>query len=112
MRGHFKKRGEKWYFWVELERDADGKRRQFSRGGFKTRREAEEAYAEVRDQLRLGSFVAPAKTTVASYLVEEWLPAVKASLRPGTHELYTTMVNAYVVPRLGGRRLATLRTGR
>ncbi len=23
MLGHFKKRGESWYFWVELERGAD-----------------------------------------------------------------------------------------
>jgi integrase len=106
VRGHFKKRGDRWYFWVELERDPDGKRRQLSRGGFRTRKEAEHAYAEVRDQLRLGSFVAPTKLTVASFLVDEWLPAVRASIRPGTHDLYTTIVNAYIVPRIGARRLA------
>ena len=41
VKGHFKKRGSSWYFWVELEPGPDGKRRQKSRGGFKTRREAE-----------------------------------------------------------------------
>jgi Arm domain-containing DNA-binding protein len=39
--GHFKKRGTAWYFWVELEPGPDGKRRQKSRGGFKTRNDAE-----------------------------------------------------------------------
>jgi integrase len=104
--GHFKKRGDRWYFWVELERGPDGKRRQLSRGGFRTRKEAEQAYAEVRDQLRLGTFAPPTKTTVGSFLVGEWLPAVKASIRPSTHELYTTITNAYVVPRIGEVRLA------
>jgi hypothetical protein len=34
--GHFKKRGASWYFWVELDPGPDGRRRQLSRGGFKT----------------------------------------------------------------------------
>jgi integrase len=105
VRGHFKKRGDRWYFWVEVERGPDGKRRQLSRGGFRTRKEAEQAYAEIRDQVRLGTHVTPTKTTVASFLVQEWLPAVKASIRPSTHELYTTITNAYVVPRIGQLRL-------
>jgi hypothetical protein len=37
VKEHFKKRGEKWYFWAELVAGADGKRRQVSRSGFKTR---------------------------------------------------------------------------
>ena len=111
MLGHFKKRGESWYFWVELERGADGKRHQLSRGGFRTRKQAEKAYAEVRDQLRQNSFVTPAKTTVGAFLVDEWLPAVRASIRPGTHDHYSKMVHGYVVPRIGGRRIGDLTPG-
>jgi hypothetical protein len=30
----------------------------------------------------------PAKTTVATFLVGEWLPAIRASNRPSTHDHY------------------------
>ena len=111
MQGHFKKRGASWYFWVELERDLDGKRHQLSKGGFRTRKEAERAFAEVRDQIRQGAFVPPSKTTVESFLVGEWLPAIEASIRPSTHALYSRIVDAYVVPRIGPRRLGNVTPG-
>jgi len=111
VQGHFKKRGERWYYWVELERDLDGKRRQLSKGGFRTRKEAEKAFAELRDQIRQGTFVAAGKTTVASFLVDEWLPGIQASIRPSTHALYSSIVDAYVVPRIGARRLADVTPG-
>jgi integrase len=108
VRGHFKRRGERWYFWAELETSATGKRRQVSRGGFATRKEAEAAFAVVRDQVRTGAYVEPVKATLGAYLVEEWLPAIRASVRPATHDHYARMVRAYVVPRLGDVRLQTL----
>jgi hypothetical protein len=44
-KGHFKKRGASWYFWIELDVGPDGARKQKSVGGFKTRKEAEHAYS-------------------------------------------------------------------
>jgi integrase len=111
VKGHFKKRGDRWYFWVELDRDPDGRRHQLSRGGFRTRKEAERAYAEARDEIRRGNFVMPAKTTVATFLVGEWLPAIRASIRPSTHDHYSKMVDGYVVPRIGSRQLGALTPG-
>jgi integrase len=108
VRGHFKRRGERWYFWAELEPSATGKRRQVSRGGFATRKEAEAAFAGFRDQVRTGTYVEPMKATLAAYLVDEWLPAIRASVRPTTHDHYARMVRAYVVPSLGHVRLQTL----
>lgn len=105
MRGHFRKRGEKWYFWAELEPGSDGRRRQVSKGGFRTKKEAEKAFADLRDQVRRGEYVAPSTVTVATYLKDEWLPAVKASIRPATWDHYRAMVEGYVVPYLGARRL-------
>jgi integrase len=108
VKGHFKKRGDRWYFWVELDRGPDGKRHQLSRGGFRTRKEAERAYAEACDEIRRSVFVKPTRTTVAGFLVGEWLPAIEASIRPGTHDHYANMVHGYVVPRIGARQLAAL----
>jgi len=111
MLGHFKKRGESWYFWVELERGADGKRHQLSRGGFRTRKQAEKAYAEVRDQLRQDSFITPTEDDRRSVPGRRVAPAVRASIRPGTHDHYSKMVHGYVVPRIGGLKLGDLTPG-
>jgi integrase len=108
VRGHFKRRGDRWYFWAELEPSATGKRRQVSRGGFGTRKEAEAAFALFRDQVRTGTYVEPVRVTLGAYLVDEWLPAIRASVRPTTHDHYARMVRAHVVPRLGDVRLQTL----
>jgi integrase len=108
MRGHFKKRGDRWYFWAELEPSATGRRRQVSRGGFRTRKEAETAFAAFRDQIRSGTYVERDTSTLGTYLVDEWLPAIRASVRPTTHDHYARMVTAHVVPRIGGVRLQAL----
>ncbi len=101
MKGHFKKRGASWYFWVELEPDANGKRRQKSRGGFKTRKEAERAFAELRDEVRRGVFVEPSKLTLNRYLDEEWFPAIRASVRPTTWRHYRGQFDAHIRPAFG-----------
>jgi len=105
MRGHFKKRGERWYYWAELEPEGDGRRRQISKGGFRTPKEAEKAFTELGDQIRRGENVTPAKVTLSAYLTDERLPAVRASIGPGTWDHYAKMAEAYVVPRIGSRKL-------
>ena len=64
MNGHFKKRGVSWYFWLELEPGPDGARKQKSQGGFKARKEAERAFAVMRDEIRRGTYVEPSKLTL------------------------------------------------
>ena len=46
--------------------------------------------------------------SVGTYLKDEWLPAIRASVRPGTWDHYAKMLQAYVVPRIGARRLGAL----
>ncbi len=58
-----------------------------------------------------GGFVAASRTTVAEFLVGEWLPGIKASIRPSTHAQYSRIVDAYVVPRIGARRLSDVTPG-
>jgi hypothetical protein len=57
VKGHFKKRGASWYYWAELDPGPDGERRQQSKGGFRTRKDAERAFADLRDDMRRGAYV-------------------------------------------------------
>jgi hypothetical protein len=86
MRGHVRRRGSSWSVVVDVGRDEDGKRIQKWHSGFARRREAEAALSEILERLRQGSYIEPAKLTVRGFLVDEWLPAVRASLRPLTYE--------------------------
>ena len=64
-----------------------GKRRQASKGGFRTKREAQEALKDALARVREGTFVLPSQRTLGSFLLEEWLPAVRppgSGRRPGS----------------------------
>ena len=105
MKGHFRKPGDKWYFWAELGTDGEGKRRQASRGWFRTRREAEAAFAAMHDELRMGTFVSESKTSVKDFLVDEELPATRVSIRPSTLDNYSSAMKRYVTPRISSQQL-------
>jgi len=112
VKGHFKKRGASWYYWVELERGPDGQRRQKSRGGFKTRKDAERAFAELRDEVRRGAYIEPSKLSLNRYLDEEWFPSIESSVRPTTLRNYRDLHEAYVKPTFGRTQLVNITPAR
>jgi len=48
MNGHVTKKGSKYYVVIELERDVNGKRRRKWFGGYKTKKEAQAVFANVK----------------------------------------------------------------
>jgi integrase len=108
MRGHVRKRGASWTVVYDEGRDERGRRRQRSKGGFATRREAQAFLNSVLTRLGDGSYAAPSKQTLGDYLVREWLPAIAPTVRPLTLEQYEKTVRLRIVPRLGGMPLQAL----
>lgn len=108
MRGHIRKRGSTWAVVVDVGRDEHGRRHQKWHSGFRTKREAGEALTEILGQLSKSQYVAPSKLTVGRFLEGEWLPAIRASLRPLTFESYAGNVRNHIVPRLGSVMLQQL----
>jgi len=106
MRGHVRKRGNKWAFVVDVSNDeVDGARRQKWYSGYATKKEAEDALTDVLGKMQAGSYVEPARQTVAEYL-HEWLDAIGGTVRPGTLRSYRTNVEIHVITRMGGMPLA------
>ena len=85
MRGHVRKRGTTWTIVVDAGVDEKGRRKQQWRGGFSTRRDAERELARVLRSLQTGDYVSPSKVTLGEYLDNEWLPAVRGTIRPSTY---------------------------
>jgi integrase len=100
MRGHVRKRGAKWCVVVDTGRDKSGKRIQKWHSGFARRKDADEALSEILSGLQQGTYVEPSKLTLGGFLRDEWLPAVRRSLRPSTFRNYNGLL-AHVLPAIG-----------
>jgi integrase len=109
MRGSIRKRGSSYTWYLDVPDPATGKRRQCSKGGFRTKKECQAALTEALAALRTGTFVEPSKRTVASYLADEWLPAMQPPrLRPSTWLSYQRNLERHVIPALGDIELQRL----
>lgn len=102
MRGSVRKQGSTYSYWLDIgPNPVTGKRRQRTKGGFRTKRECQAALNEAISALRSGTLVQPSRRTVASFLVEEWLPAVRmAGLRDSTWASYRMNVEKHLAPGL------------
>jgi integrase len=74
-------------------------RRQVSRGGFRTKREAQAHLTATLHALATGSYVTPERTTLAAYF-EQWIAGASARLTPATVDKHRRDF-AYVQSRLG-----------
>ncbi len=99
---------KRWRYVIELAK-VDGKRRQKTRAGFRTKKDAEHALRDELNARERGSYVAPSAVSMADYTNEQWLPSVAAKRRPTTHDLYSRMVRLHILPTLGGLALQGVR---
>ena len=87
-RGSVYKRQGGWAYKIDAGFHPEtGKRRQATRQGFRTKRQAEEALAEVQNSVMDGSLVPNTAVTLGAYL-DSWLAGQEAHLRPSTHHSY------------------------
>ena len=138
MRGHIRQRGKVWSFVIELgnqktqrcldcnkrhwvERRPYEKcercggelrdrveRRQREETGFRTRKEAEAALTTELGKIQTQTYIPPSKITVREYLTDEWLPAVKGTVKPTTYLNYEIHVGRHINPVLGNIPLQKL----
>ncbi len=98
MRGSTRKRGATWTALWDSADPVTGKRRQKSKGGFRTQKDAQRHLASVITAVSHGgAYTEPAKTPLSSFLVSEWLPAIRSTIRPTSYEAYAGIVRRYIV---------------
>jgi integrase len=107
-RANISKRGSTWTYYVYVN-GGDGRRRQVSKGGFRTRRDAEAGRVEALASLRAGTWVRPERVTVREFLVDEWLPSQQPpTLEESTYRSYARYVRLHAVPYIGSILLQQL----
>ncbi|MDT4997447.1 MAG: hypothetical protein QOD45_1515 [Pseudonocardiales bacterium] len=99
-----------WSFVADAGRDpATGRRRQYKRGRFTTRAEAEAALAEFVDAASKGTLAHDERQTVAAFL-EHWLAEKqRLGLRPTTARSYRAHIDKVITPVIGHLRLRDVR---
>ena len=106
MKGTVFKRGKTWSYKFDGPPDPlTGERRQVSKGGFPSDKEAWKACRAAIKAAESGRLVRASNRKLGEYLTGEWLPAVKPVIKPTTYASYENYINAYVVPVLGNVRM-------
>ncbi len=101
MAGSVYKRGKTWTFVIDTIPDENSRRRQSSRGGFKTKREAEAEKSRLLTQRDQGIDVSVDRMTVREYLTSWLLNHVQAKVAPSTYLGYHQLVRLHINPVIG-----------
>lgn len=89
MKGSFKKRGDTWRFTVDLGKDPiTGKRRQKTHSGFKTKKEAQAACAELISEVEKGVYFESKNITVKEVTLSYF-----NNLLPNYIKVYINIIN-------------------
>ena len=97
-----------WNFVANLPAEGPHPRKQHTKGGFTTRRDADAALRVFLATIDQGQVVLPTKVTLGTYLAS-WLDAVEPSLAATAASNYRIIARCYLVPHLGAYQLTTLR---
>jgi integrase len=116
MRGFTRKRGKSWTAYWEVQKyDPDTrttKRQQRSKGGFTRQKDAQAHLDKVVPEVNVGVYVEPSRQPLGRFLIDEWLPAARGTVRPGTHRRYEEVTKTYIARReVGGVPLRGLSGG-
>lgn len=102
-----RKRGNKWEYRFEAA-PISGKRKQISKGGFRTKKEALEAGTKaLAEYNNSGIHFVPSEMSYADYL-DFWIDQYSTNLKQTTIENYKKKIRLYIKPALGSYRLKSL----
>jgi integrase len=111
MRGSIVKRGKGYSVVLDLGVDPQtGKRRQKWHAGYRTKRAAEAAVAELVGSINTGTYVERSKQSLADF-AGEWLAAIEPTVRASTHYSYARNLRLHVLPYVGSMPLAAVDAG-
>jgi integrase len=92
---------------LDLDPDPSGKRRQESRGGYRSAEDAHKARTARLAELHRGVNTDPSKQLVSEYL-ESWVTVRAHRVRPSTVRQYRTNIATRIVPHIGSHPLPKL----
>lgn len=99
MKGSVRKKGDTWYYRIELG-IVDGKRKQKEKGGFRLKKDCETAMTKAIHDLE-NNFVLPDEKLSLDDIVQNFLTHTKATKKLNTSERYESIYNGHIKKDLG-----------
>ncbi|WP_096269468.1 tyrosine-type recombinase/integrase [Paucisalibacillus globulus] len=99
MRGHIRKRGNKYAIVIDVGRDHRNKRKQKWFSGYERKRDAEKDLPKIISKLEKG-YTEPADMSIEEFF-NKWLDQKKSTVAPGTFEHYESYMRKHIIPGLG-----------
>jgi integrase len=99
MKGYIRKRGNKWSYTVDIGRDPQtGKRKQKSQSGFKTKKEAQAALAELVNDVEKGNYHEPEKQKFKDFVLEYYKNTYINRVKPSSYEAAYRIAVNHIIP--------------
>ena len=110
MRGHIRKRGKSYSLVVDIGNDPiTKKRKQKWYSGYKTKKDAEKALAEIINKLEKGVYY-ESQNMILTYYLNKWLnDFIKNNFAINTYYSYLNVINRYITPNIGDIELLKLK---
>ncbi|WP_300529062.1 site-specific integrase [Peptacetobacter sp.] len=106
--GTLRKRGNSWYFSVELPSE-NGKRKRIERAGGKTKKEAQEKMKLFEAEILKNGYKEESKITFKE-LSNNWLESyVETNCKDRSKSTYERMLRLHIVPRIGNYRVVDIK---
>ena len=103
MKGHVSKRGSSWAYWFDIDPDPlSGKRRQQTKSGYVSDKEAWKACREAMAAYEKGHLVKASRRKVGDAMAE-WLARIEHSIKPSMAQNWRNYTAYYVEPYIGNR---------
>lgn len=110
MKGYFRKRGDKWSFTLDVGKDElTGKRKQKTKSGFKTKKEAEKACAELIAQVENENYMEETEQKYGDYLINYMETITKHQVRPTTYNLQHFIATKHILPAIGHLKIKKIK---
>ncbi|QOK28027.1 site-specific integrase [Cytobacillus oceanisediminis] len=105
----FRQRSKKWEYRIKYVDPQTGKPKEKTKGGFRTKKEAQIEAAEVEKQLYLGQHsIIQNKELLVKEWFEKWLDIYGSQCKPKTLITRTNFINTHIIPQLGNYKLNQL----
>lgn len=98
MKGSVRKKGDTWYYRIELG-IVDGKRKQKEKGGFRLKKDCETAMTKAIHDLE-NNFVLPDEKLTLDNIVQNFLTHTKATKKLNTSDRYESLYNNHIKKEL------------
>jgi len=105
MKGQVSRRGSSWAYWFDIDPDPlTGKRRQQTKSGYRSEKEAWKACRAAMADYEKGRLVRPSRRKVKDAMAE-WLARIEHSIKPSMAQNWRNYTAYYVEPYIGDRTL-------